>query len=142
MSNADHLAIVELTVDYCWSIDSKDWPALRRIFTTDATAELGGELFHGIDAITARIAGALDPIDVSQHLITNHQVRVDGDRATCRCYLHAQHERRNAEGGQHFVVAGRYEDELVRTPAGWRIAHRRLAVMWREGNPKVLRPNG
>jgi hypothetical protein len=38
------------------------------------------------------------------------------------------------------MIAGRYEDQLVRTPAGWRIHHRVLTVMWREGNLAVVRP--
>ena len=64
-----------------------------------------------------------------------HQVRVDGDTATNRCYLQAQH----VVGGANYIVGGRYEDRLVRTDDGWRIAHRALIVMWTEGDPSVLR---
>jgi hypothetical protein len=37
------------------------------------------------------------------------------------------------------VVAGRYEDRLVRTADGWRIAHRELITMWTAGNLAVVR---
>ena len=39
------------------------------------------------------------------------------------------------------MVAGRYEDRLVRTDAGWRIAHRTLTVMWTDGNVAVAHPD-
>jgi hypothetical protein len=48
--------------------------------------------------------------------------------------------RRGVDGGDNFVIGGYYEDDLVRTAAGWRIRHRRLVMTWREGNPGVLRP--
>ena len=72
---------------------------------------------------------------MSQHLVGTHQVALDGDRATARCYLHAQHV--NQSGGQ-YIVAGRYDDDVVRTPAGWRIQRRTLTVLWTAGDPAVL----
>ncbi|MEI7992525.1 MAG: nuclear transport factor 2 family protein [Actinomycetota bacterium] len=135
----DRVAIVDLTTAYCWAIDERNWPALHNIFVPHATAELGNGTESGVDAIVARISAVLNPLDSSQHLITNHQVLVEGDRATSRCYLHAQHVRRAADGGRNYIVAGRYEDELARTPAGWRITHRRLVVMWTDGNSRVVR---
>lgn len=135
----DRAAITELTVGYCWAIDSHDWQALRNVFAPGATAELGNGTEHGVEAIIERISGVLSGIDSSQHIVANHQITLDGDRAACRCYLHAQHVRKAAVRGRNYVVAGRYEDDLVRTAEGWRIAHRRLVVMWTDGNPGVIR---
>jgi hypothetical protein len=135
----DRTAIVDLTIAYCWALDEHDWPALHRVFLPDARAELGFPEVTGIDAIVGIVSGVLTPLDTSQHMVTNHQVRIDGDTATSRCYFHAQHVRRAAAEGPNFIVAGRYEDDLVRTADGWRIARRRLVPMWREGNPGVVR---
>jgi len=74
-------------------------------------------------------------------MVTNHDIDVDGDTATCRCYFQAQHVRRAAVDGPNFIIAGRYEDELVRTDHGWRIHRRVLTIMWREGNVAVVRPD-
>ena len=57
--------------------------------------------------------------------------------ATCT----AQHVRTAAEGTPNYIIAGRYEDEMVRTPDGWRISFRRLVVVWSDGNPDVVRPS-
>jgi ketosteroid isomerase-like protein len=135
---ADRAAIVQLTIDYCWALDTHDWEALRDVFTPDVVGHLGAGGQQGCDQIIERVSSVLEPLDDSQHMVTSHQVRIDGDTATSRCYLHAQHVRHAAEGGPNYVVAGRYEDRFVRTDAGWRIAERRLVVMWTEGNRGVV----
>ena len=131
--------VIGLMVAYCWAIDGHDWDRLDDVFTPDAEAHLGRPL-SGVPAIKERIRRALEPLEASQHLVGSHQVRIDGDRATARCYLHAQHVRQIAGATRQYVVGGRYEDELVRTPAGWRIARRVLTVMWTAGDRAVLEP--
>jgi 3-phenylpropionate/cinnamic acid dioxygenase small subunit len=134
----DRQAIVDLTIRYTWALDTRHWDDLDEVFLPEATAHLTEDL-TGRDAIKQRIRRALEPLDASQHMISNHQVVVDGDRASCRCYLQAQHVRHAAPGSPNFIVAGRYEDQLVRTSHGWRIAHRALVIMWTDGNPSVAR---
>jgi 3-phenylpropionate/cinnamic acid dioxygenase small subunit len=138
-SGSDRQQIIDLTIDYCWTIDTHDFDHLREIFHPDATAFLGDER-PSVESIIDKIRGALTPLDASQHLLANHQVRVDGDTATSRCYFQAQHVRRAVEGGVNYIIAGRYEDQLVRTPDGWRIIRRTLHRDWSEGNLAVVRP--
>lgn len=134
----DRQQIIDLTIAYCWALDGHQWAELDQVFLPDATASLGGT-FAGLEAIKARVEDALGKLDSSQHMVANHQVTVDGDRATSRCYLHAQHVRKGATDGPNYIVAGRYEDQLVRTAEGWRIAQRNLITMWTDGNPGVVR---
>jgi hypothetical protein len=138
---ADRLAIVELTHRYCWALDSRSWDLLDQVFVPDATAELRStSVLEGRDAIRERIRRSVAPLDATQHTVTNHMIEIDGDSATSRCYLHSQHVRHTAEGGVLYVIAGRYEDRLVRTSVGWRIAFRRLVEVWHDGNFAVVRP--
>jgi len=134
---ADRQAIVDLTIAYSYALDDRRFDDLDDVFVPDATAELGW-LLEGRDAIKDRIRNALVPLDASHHLVATHQVRFDGDRATGRCYLQAQHVRVDADGGPLFMVGGRYEDRYVRSPDGWRIEHRSLVVLWTDGNAAVL----
>lgn len=136
----DERNIVAVATRYCRALDTKDWATLSTVFLADATADLAStHQLVGLDAIVNRIRVALGDMDDTQHLVGNHEVVVDGDTATHRCYLQAQHVRRAATGGPNYLVGGRYEDRLVRTAHGWRIAHRTLVVMWTDGNLAVAR---
>lgn len=135
----DRQQIVDVTLAYTYALDAKDWDALDDVFTVDATAYLTEEL-DGREAIKGRVRRALESLDLSQHMVANHDVRIDGDSAVCRCYLQAQHVREAAPGPPNFIVAGRYDDRFVRTSVGWRIVRRELTIMWTEGNPSVTRP--
>jgi len=134
----DRFAIIELTHRYCWALDSKQFDLLDTVFLPDATAELRSDPLEGRDAIRHRIRGAVESLDATQHTVSNHLVTIDGDTASSRTYLHSQHVRRGTAGGDLYVIAGRYEDELVRTPDGWRILFRRLVTVWSEGNLDVV----
>ena len=136
---ADRQAIVDLTIAYTWALDTKQFDALRDVFAPDATAELRGVECTGLDAIIERISKALQPLDASQHLLGNHQVTLDGDRARSRCQLQSQHVRHGTAGGDNFVIGGVYEDELVRTASGWRITRRVMREVWSDGNYDVVR---
>jgi len=137
----DERAIVDLTIRYCSAIDGRRFDELREVFVVDAVADYGrAGRCDGVDAIIETCTRALGPLDASQHLVTNHQVRLDGPQASAECSFSAQHVRRAAEGGPHLTIAGIYIDELVRTEAGWRIRHRTLRVVWTEGNDKVTKP--
>jgi hypothetical protein len=138
-AHLDRQAIVDLTIRYCWCLDEGKGAGLEDVFLPDATAHLGSAtLLEGIDAIKGRVFDALGQLDDSQHLVANHQVTLAGDTATSRCYFQAQHVRAAAEGWPNYLVAGRYEDDLVRTPAGWRIRYRKLTVMWTDGDRTVV----
>jgi hypothetical protein len=136
MSDRDD--IIDLAVRYAWALDTKNIDDLRNVFLPDATALLRSVECDGVDAIISRIGGAVLRLDATQHLVGNHQVVVDGDTATHRCQLQSQHVKRGTEGGDNYIVGGYYEDRLVRTPDGWRVAHRLMQQTWSEGNPNVV----
>lgn len=132
--------IIDLLYRYGSSLDDRDWARLATCFTPDAIALYGAELGQqdGYAAIERACRSALEPLDSSQHLISNHEIEIDGDTARARCYLHAQHTKKGTPGGDNFTVGATYLDELVRTPQGWRIKKRELRVTWQDGNLAVL----
>jgi hypothetical protein len=136
--STDEQAIIDLAIAYTWALDTMQLDELRSIFASDATADLNGVHCDGVDAIIARINRPLSQLDATQHLIGNHQVAVDGDTATHRCYLQGQHVKRGTPGGDNFLLGGIYDDRLARTPHGWRITHRTLTATWTDGNPEVV----
>jgi ketosteroid isomerase-like protein len=134
---SDRDSIIDLAIAYTWALDTKQFDDLRAVFTPDATAVLRGVECSGIDAIIERIGGAMRSLDRTQHIVTNHQVAIDGDTATHRCQLQSQHVADATDGGDNYVIGGYYEDRVVRTPDGWRIAHRLMLQTWSDGNPNV-----
>ena len=135
---SDQQAIVDLAVGYTWAIDTKQFDVLATIFAEDATADLHGVHCDGVQEIIARIERPISRLDATQHLIGNHQISIDGDTATHRCHLQSQHVKRGTPGGDNLLLGGTYEDRLVRTADGWRIAHRTMTEVWREGNSQVI----
>ncbi len=138
---ADELAITGLAARYCWALDSGEYDSLRDVFTADAYAVLGETECVGVEAIIGRVSSALGHLDASQHLVGSHLVEIDGDVARHRCSLQAQHILQGTDGGDLWMVAGTYEDQVVRGPHGWRIARRILSRVWTNGNPMVAAPD-
>lgn len=130
----DRQDITDVALRYARSLDTKNFDTLIQCFTPDAVY---GER-RGHAEIEAIARGALEPLDCTQHITTNFQIQVDGDSATMECYFHAQHIRQSAVGGAELIIAGTYEDQLVRTQDGWKFQSRLLHVLWRNGNPAVL----
>ena len=65
----------------------------------------------------------MEPLAATQHIVSNVEGQVDGDRAAARCYLRSTHVRTTPDGGD-FAVAGAPAHDLIRTPDGWRIVRR------------------
>ncbi len=129
---ADTQDITEVLVRYATGIDRRDWDLFRTCFTDDVLAEYEGiETWHGVDAITAFMDEAHATMGHTLHRLSNLAVTVDGDTATARSYVDAVLMDAGGERGHNTV--GFYDDELVRTADGWRIAHRRFTpVVFRD----------
>ena len=124
----DQMEIRNLISRYCWALDKNDEELFHQVFAPDATADLGGIHCVGIDAIWARSRQALGSLDASQHITGSQEISLCGDTA-------------KSKAGPHYVVAGEYVDDLVRTPQGWRIHYRTLNVIWTEGNRAATTPD-
>jgi 3-phenylpropionate/cinnamic acid dioxygenase small subunit len=72
---------------------------------------------------------------VTQHLMSNIEVQLDGDRANVRTMVTNPQGAATREGPLHFFyVGGRYDDDFVRTADGWKIARRVETTLWFEGS--------
>lgn len=118
---ADRIAINELTARYNQAADDADEAAYTACWVADGVLESPGlGSFRGPDELAA-VAKGLGPSTV--HLTTDSIITIDGDTAQQRCRLLLC--RKTADHAEFSVVStGRYEDSLVRTPAGWRFARR------------------
>lgn len=129
----DRIAITDVINRYGTTIDAGDYEGLADCFTSDSITRYGGgREFRGGEAVAEFVRGMTTDFVAQQHLLGNHEIALDGDRATATTYLHATQVEREESGGGVVVTGGIYRDVLVRTPEGWRIAERALEGLWRE----------
>lgn len=123
----DREEIEQLLYRYAWMVDRREWQLMDEVFAEGATVDYtstGGQKGAYRETL-GWLARALEPWPANLHFITNLQVEIHGDRARSRCYFLAPMARPLPDGSQQAITtAGLYLDELVRTPAGWRIAKR------------------
>jgi hypothetical protein len=108
----DHSEIRDLLARYCLLLDLDDMDSWLQLFTDDGIYQVYGREAVGRDGIRALLTGAPGGL----HLGGPPVVDLAGDRAsTVRNLLFVD----RATGEQRQAV---YDDELVRTADGWRIA--------------------
>ncbi|MYA52476.1 MAG: nuclear transport factor 2 family protein [Dehalococcoidia bacterium] len=129
----DRIAITDVINRYGTTIDEGDYEGLANCFTPDSITRYGGgREFRGGEAVAEFVKSMTPDFVAQQHLLGNHEIVLDGDRATATTYLHATQIEREEAGGGVVVTGGIYRDVLVRTAGGWRIAERELEGLWRE----------
>ncbi|WP_349268288.1 polyketide cyclase [Mycolicibacterium parafortuitum] len=128
MTEADRQEIADVQVRYATGIDRRDWPLFRTVFTEDCELDYGEiGTWKGADAVIDFMVTTHDMIGYSLHRITNQAATVHGDTATAHAYVDALVMAPGNASGVN--AAGFYDDELVRTEAGWRIAKRRFTTV-------------
>jgi hypothetical protein len=143
MTFEDFNEITRRRYEYAQGIDTRDFDLLRSIFTDTITMDFSSYSGQPSATTTADewVAGCklfFTGLDATQHVMTNPIVDVDGDRATQRMYMKAEHFFQNNQGNPDFALAGYYDDKLIRTPKGWRIEAVTLTVLWNRGNRHIM----
>jgi ketosteroid isomerase-like protein len=141
----DRSDIAQLLAAYAHAVDRRDFEGVARCFLDDATASYSGtELGPGVAAIIDHIRG-VERFVSTQHLFGVPLIHIDGDSATASShavsYLVADAVSAASGAGAASgasTVLGRglvYDDELVRTDDGWRIARRVHRPLWSTVQP-------
>jgi 3-phenylpropionate/cinnamic acid dioxygenase small subunit len=124
----DALAIRDLIHSYARGVDRRDLDLVRSCFTSDCSYE--GALATGrIADMLAALPAAMARYRSTLHFMGEPAITVDGDRARATTNTVAYHVFPHPAAGMR-TVAVRYEDDLRRTPGGWRIASRRVVRLW------------
>ena len=139
-TEADRLALLDVAFAYARFADRIDGASLSALFVDDGVLRInrpGGvppvERL-GRDAIAVAITG-LERYDKTFHMIGNHYYEVDGDDASGEVYCIAHHVHGEVSSKVDHVMVIRYQDQYRRTPDGWRLVVRELAVDWTEERP-------
>jgi len=116
VSPEDDVEIRNLLARYCLCLDLDDVEGWVALFTSDARYHVYGRSFDGHDGLRAMMAGAPGGLHLGGPPVID---MVDDDHATTRQNLLF------IERGTTDLRSAVYDDELVRSPDGWRIASRR-----------------
>lgn len=132
----DRQAIIEALAALAAALDGRDWDTLRTVFTADAT----GYGRTGVEDIVAVVRGHLGGCGPTQHLLGNHRVDVDGDRARSTTYARVYHRGAGTRQDRFFECLGEYHDRWLRTGSGWRLRRRDFDMRITLGDFAVLQP--
>lgn len=114
--------------------DRRSWESLTTRFVDDAVLDYGSPERLTPGQIVSRWRPLLSAFDSTEHVLRDVVVQQDGDRATARSGFSATHRI----ASDAWVLEGRYEHEVVRTPRGWRVAKLRMVPGASSGNATLL----
>ncbi|WP_157712480.1 nuclear transport factor 2 family protein [Pseudomonas sp. PB120] len=126
---------------YARACDQRDWAALEDVFLEEATADYGGvHHLQGREPILDMIRMHLEGCGPSQHMLGNLLVDANDSMVKSRVYVRAAHRGAGSLADKTYETLAEYQDRWALTPAGWRIAHRRMDISHEQGSREVLRP--
>lgn len=141
----DKHAIEQVYNRYCDIIDAKAFDRLDEVFTWDCVGDYrstNGKIQEGLAPLIAHVTRGMGPgsdCGATHHNVCNLRLAVSGDRAKSRMHFYAVHEGINHYEGQTYTCWGQYEDDWIRTDAGWRVSRRLYRNFLIEGPVAIVR---
>ena len=126
----DRAAIHDLQLRYARGVDTKNLEQVAHCFTRDAGYD--GALGHGTvaDALQ-QLKAAFERYHNTMHFVGNVWVEFDdAAHARCETYAIAYHRLKAGDGGQQYVTAVRYLDQIACRDGHWVIVHRDVRREW------------
>lgn len=140
MGSADDTIKIISTINlYAIALDCHRYDLFDQVFTDDVRTDFGGGAeFRGRQPLVDAFIAIHAPFASTQHIVSGHSVRAEGDTACCLSYVHAYFTR-NIDGALCvFDSSGWYDDQIVRQGAGWRIKDRVSRMVTANGDHRVM----
>ena len=115
-------AIQQLINRYTDGCNRQDWPQVMACFTDDGEWVANGLTFAGAAQMQPAMAGFLVPFAYFVQVNTPAVITVSGVTATARSTI--REFGKFADRDEGLEVLGRYDDDIVHTPDGWKFARR------------------
>ena len=131
---ADRIAAEDLLTRYATAVARRDWEQYRSIFTADAEIDYtsAGGIAGTVDEVVEFLSTSLELFEMTQHLVSNIDLEVNGDSATVTAMFN---NPMRLPGGDTWFTGGWYHHDLVRTPDGWRSRRLREESAWFDRAP-------
>jgi hypothetical protein len=145
----DRAAISDVVHAYATGLDRRDWALFRSIFSDSIEMDFESvglrPAVYDAGEWVRDAARLFAGFEATQHTSSNHVHTVTGDHATCVSNMQATHFIAPEPGDDfdeakhRWTIGGYYDNSLVRTVDGWRLAKVRLNVTWQTGNQGLSR---
>jgi uncharacterized protein (TIGR02246 family) len=128
-------AIKQLKARYCRTMDTKDWGAMRQVFTDDVTMDTtdsGGGVIAGADEFMAFLVAAIgEAVTVHQC----HTPEIDVSSPTEATGVWAMEDMLRFPDGTELHGYGHYIETYRKGDPGWQIASSRLTRLRMDFTP-------
>ena len=115
-------ALARLAQAYCQAFDGRDLQRFLAVWHDDVVWEvLPGTVVEGLDGVRSVAEGGWASLPATAHLVTNHVVDLDGDRATGSAQVLAFVQAADGTWSQMVVT---YDDVYERRDGRWGITRR------------------
>ena len=104
---AEVLAVVDR---YATALDRRDWRLLDEVFTEDVVFDAGEWVMRDRASYVEMVKTYLGGCGPTQHLLGNYRVQIEGDHASCACYVRAFHLDRDRGAALTYDMGGEYRD--------------------------------
>ncbi|MBS1676603.1 MAG: nuclear transport factor 2 family protein [Actinobacteria bacterium] len=133
----DREEIARVIWNYSFLLDTGQWNEVPAAVYSEDGMDVHSEdtdppmITEGRTAMRDFFRYTMPHFDGTQHFTGPSMIDLDGDTAKARTYLFASHWMKTGKGTgpvrpADCIMALAYDDELVRTAAGWRVSKRRL----------------
>lgn len=131
----DKSEITDLIYRYATAVDTKDWGLLTSVFTEDAHLDYSSVGYPpgSRDEVLAVLCNAIGQVPLTQHFVTNIEIKLDGDRATVRAMFY--NPMRLPGAAELTYCGGNYHHEVVRTADGWKSCRLTEESLWFSNHP-------
>ncbi|HVJ99163.1 MAG TPA: nuclear transport factor 2 family protein [Acidimicrobiia bacterium] len=119
-------AIKQLKARYFRTMDTKDWPGMRAVFTDDVvmdTSESGGGVITGADEFIAFLSETLADVVTVHH---GHMPEIEITSPTTATGIWSMEDMLRWPNGMELHGYGHYHETYAKTDEGWRIASTKL----------------
>lgn len=137
----DEAQLRDLALGYARMMDDRAFDRLPEVFAADGLLSGPGYEMKGYDALAQGLKG-LERFEATLHCVHNAYFELDGDRGTGEVYCVANHVHSEPGVAMRLDMGIRYQDEYVRTPAGWRIQQRVFNLVWESETPMRIGADG
>ena len=128
----DRTMIEDLYSRYAYGVDSMDMELVRSVFHPDCVVV--GTMEEGsLDDYLEGLEAGLAMYHATMHFKGNQYVEIDGDRAFVETWVLGHHMEAPGSPIDHLLLALRYEDDVARVGAEWRITRRKAVRQWHTG---------